>query len=367
MKKLMCKGLIAALCGSLTTVLGGEPSAPPPVVYVAPVRLAAEAAPKRYAGAVESIEHVDIMPRITGTLFKVNFREGSLVKKGDLLYVLEDTTYRAAVDGLKAQKEQLEAALKFADSEYQRNHRLVVSRAVAVSAYDKAVLEIDSAKAKIKEIEASLLNAENNLSYTRIYAPIDGRIGINIYPAGNLITPSAGKMTDIVMVAPIYVRFSISERVFRQDFGGLEGIRQRAAVRVRLADNSVYPEVAHITLIDNKISSSSNTITLRATFENKDHQLIPGSFVTVLLSAKADKPFISVMPSALIAESDGYYVYVVDKDNKAVRRKVRTGPTAGGYQIILDGLHENERVIVDGTHKVQPGMTVSPVDAPAMK
>jgi len=368
MKIRMTAKLLAGAGTSLLMLQAAEYAAPPPTVPVMPVRKVAEAAPKRYAGAVEAIEHVDIMPRVTGTLLKTCFQEGGMVKKGDLLYELEDTTYRAAVEALRAQKEQLEAALKFADSEFKRNHRLVASKAVAVSVYDKAVLDINQARARIKEIAASLLNAENNLSYTKIYAPLSGRIGTSVFPEGNLITPAGGKMTDIVMTSPIYVRFSISERVFRKDFGGMAGIRKRAAVRVRLADNTLHNETARITLIDNKVNSSTNTITVWATFPNRNLQLIPGSFVTVLLSARQEKNHVAVIPSALVAEPSGnYFVYVLDRENKAVRRAVKTGSVADGYQIVLAGLDGSERVIADGTHKVRPGMKVNPVNLPAAK
>lgn len=338
-----------------------EPVAPPPTVMVDSVKLVSEAAPKRYVGSVEAIKHVNIVPRVTGTLRKINFTEGAIVKADDLLYELEDTTYRAAVDGLKARKEQIEASLRYADNEYKRNSTLVQSNAVAVSSFDKARMEIDSAKANLKQLDASLTDAENTLSYTRIYAPITGRIGKSAFTEGNLITPQGGTLTDIEMIAPIYVRFSLSERIFRRDFGGMEHIRDRAVVRIRLADNAVYHEAAKITLIDNKVNSSTNTITLWATFENRDHELIPGSFVTVLVSAKEEKQLPAVMPSSLIMENDGYSVYVLVDGNKVEKRKVEVGSVSDGLQIVAKGLTGAERIVIDGTHKVEPGMTVNPV------
>lgn len=339
----------------------------PPTVVADTVKTVSEANPKRYVGVVEPIQHVDIMPRITGNLLKINFKEGEIIRKGTLLYELEDTTYRAAVDGLKAQKESLEAALKYAQKEFHRNNTLVRSKAVAVSAHDKSILDIDSAQANLKQVKASLMDAENTLSYTKIHAPITGRIGKSVFTEGNLITPTGGKLTDIEMIAPIYVRFSISERVFRRDFGGQDGIKRKAVVRIQLADNTIYKETAKVTLIDNKVSSSTNTITLWATFENKDHQLIPGSFVSVLVSAKADRKFCAIVPSALIMDNDGYQVYVLDKDNKATLRKVKTGGISNGKQIILEGLDGSERIIIEGTNKITPGMTVAPVSAEAVK
>ena len=187
------------------------------------------------------------MPRVTGTLLRAHFSEGAEVKAGALLYELEDTSYKAAVDALKAQKEQLEATLKFAEAEYNRSSTLLKSEAVSVSTHDKAVLEINAAKARLKELTAALVDAENTLSYTKIYAPLSGRIGKSAFTGGNLITPNGGKLNDIEMTAPIYVRFSLSERVFRRDFGGLKNIREKASVRIQLADGSLYPKSASVT------------------------------------------------------------------------------------------------------------------------
>ncbi len=365
--KVSLSGLAAIMLICCTAAADGETGTPPTVV-VDTVKRVKEAAPKRYVGSIEPIKHVDIMPRVTGTLQKIHFTEGAMVEAGTLLYELEDTTYRAAVDALRAQREQLQASLKYADSEFRRNSTLLKSNAVAVATYDKAQMEIDAAQANLKQIEASLLDAENTLSYTKIYAPISGRIGKSAFTEGNLITPQGGKLTDIEMIAPIHVRFSLSERVFRRDFGGMEGIRDRAVIRLELADGTLYGESAGVSLIDNKINASTNTITVWAAFQNHDKQLIPGGFVTVLASAKAEKEFLAVLPSALIAEGDGFCVYALDNKNRVIRKTVQTGGVAlGGLQIILEGLDGSERIIVDGTHKTRPGSTVTPVAVETVK
>ncbi len=347
--------------------LSAQMQGPPPAVVTDRVYQVTEEVPRRYVGAVESIEHVNIMPRITGNLLKIHFREGEIVEKGALLYELEDTAYRAAVDGLKAQREACQAALLYSEKEFKRNTDLLSSSAVSVSSHDKATLEINSARANLKQLDALLTDAENTLSYTKIYAPISGRIGKSMFTVGNLITPSGGKLTDIAMIAPIYVRFSISEKIFRRDFGGLEGIREKAVVRIRLADDTLYGETASIALIDNKINISTNTVTLWAVFENRDHQLIPGSFVSVMLSAGNRKQRCAVSPAALVLDNEGYMVYVLDSGNKVSGRRIKTGGIADGKQIVLEGLDGSERVITEGSNKVRPGMIVRPVPADRMK
>ncbi len=343
---------------------GAENGPPLPTVVVGKAVKSSGGAVRRYAGAVEAIRKVDVMPRVTGTLLKTHFEEGSLVNEGALLYELEDTTYRAAVEILKAQKEQQEATLRYAELQFQRSIALRASNAVAETSHDKATLDRDSARARLKEIAASLVDAENNLSYTRIHAPLAGRIGKSIFSEGNLISPQAGKLTDIVMTAPIHVRFSLSERIFRREFGGRDGIGKRALVRILLADNTLYAESARVSLVDNKINATSNSITLWAVFENKDQALNPGSFVTVLLSAGNEENALAIAPSALIPETDGSFsIYVLDAENRVSRRKVKTGDTVDGLQVIKEGIDGTERIILDGTHKTSPGGTVVPVAA----
>lgn len=328
-----------------------------PLVTVEKVTVTENEIPRKYAGKVESVESTDIMPRVTGTLLKTLFTEGSFVKKGTLLYELEDTTYAARVESLRAQKESLLAALVYADLEFKRSDKLRRSEAASKAAFDKASFEIKSAKARLKDIEASLKDAENTLSYTKIYAPIDGIIGKSIYSNGNLITPQIGKLTNITGIAPIYVRFSISEVVFRRDFGGLNGIKKNTHVKLLLADKKIAKESVSVAWVDNKIHTSTNTITLWAKFENKYNELIPGGFVTVLLYSKNVQKKPAIRPTALIVNRGSYSVYIIGKDGAVMERSVKIGRTTpDGFQIIDEGLSGDELIIVEGTHKVKPGM-----------
>ena len=306
------------------------------------------------------------MPRVSGNLLKSHFTEGSMVKAGDLLYELENTTYLAAVNVLKAQISAQEATLQFAKSEYERKFKLLQSNVVAAAAHEQALMEINVAQANLKRLKASLLDAENTLSYTRIYSPINGIIGKSRFTVGNLITPQAGIMVDIQQISPIYVKFSISERALRRDFGGLKNLKSRALVQVKLADGTIYKETAKVVLIDNKVNLQSNTITMWALFQNIDRELLPGSFVTVHLSAITPDPKarITIMPSALVMENDSCYVFVInEKNNIPQKRKVTPGNTVNGRQIILEGIAEGDLIVVDGTHKIKGSAPVIPVPA----
>lgn len=334
----------------------------PPSVYVGRAVLVERSPVRQYVGMVEAIQHVDVMPRVTGWLLKTSFSEGTLVKKGDLLFEFEDTTYQAAVETLEARAAALKATLAFAESELKRNRKLFEKNVITPSAFENYVMQEATARASLKEVEASLLDARNNLAYTRLFAPIDGRIGKATLTPGNLVTPQSGKLAEIDMVAPIYVRFSMSEKTFRSQFGGLEGIRQTAVVNIRLADGGAYGETAKVSLADSKISASANTITLWATFPNADGRLLPGSFVTVMLSVSDFKPLTGLSPAAVVTVKDGHLVYVVDETGKVSARSVTLGGQVDGMQLITEGIRPGERVVTGGTHKVQDGMSVTPVE-----
>ena len=342
-----------------------QPKMPAPTVVVEKAVPASAKAFHRYVGMVEAINSVQVMPRINGELRKIHFTEGSLVEAGQLLYEIEDTTYQAAVLGLEAQLEAQKATLAYAASEHIRKSKLLKSNAVSASVHDLAVMEINVAKANIKRLEAALIDAKNTLSYTRITSPISGRIGKSAVSVGNLLAPQMGTLTDVQQLAPIYVKFSISEKALRRDFGGIENIKKNARVRAVLADGKVSEETAPITLVDNKINQKSNTITMWATFQNRSLELLPGSFVTVqLFAADTADGQTTVLPSALIMENGKCFVWILNTQNNIpVRKEVKIGETVAGRLIILDGVKNGETVVVDGTHKIRANTPVVPVDA----
>ena len=342
-----------------------RPGMPAPTVVVEKAVPAVSKAFRRYVGMVEAINSVQIIPRINGELRKIHFTEGALVEAGQLLYEVEDTTYKAAVQGLEAQLEAQRATLAYATSEHARKSQLLKNNAVSASTHDLAVMEINVARANIKRLEAALIDAKNTFSYTRITSPISGRIGKSMVSVGNLLTPQMGALTDVQQLAPIYVKFSISEKALRRDFGGIENIKKNARVRAVLADGKVSEETAPIALVDNKINQKSNTITMWATFQNRSLELLPGSFVTVqLFAADTADGQTTVLPSALVMENGKYFVWILNTQNNIpVRKEVKIGETVAGRLIIIDGVKNGETVVVDGTHKIRANAPVIPVDA----
>jgi len=324
--------------------------------------------PRQYAGQFVPIEEVEIVPRVTGWIEKINFKEGDEVKEGDLLFEIEDTTYRAALATAEGALEQATAEQKNAQISFDRASDLFQRQAGSQADVDDAESRLAIAQATVKQAQAAQIDAENTLSYTKIKSPISGRIGKVTVTRGNLVTPTTGKLVDIKSYAPIYVRFAIGESVFNDTFGGESKIRDLAGIKIcpvgksrddyeAMAD---YPD-ATITLIDNKVDPSTNTVVIWATVENSDNRFIPGSYATVILAKKRDEPVVAILLSAVGTTSDGNFVYVVDKNNRVEKRFVKLGMVAGRYQVIDEGLAVGEKVIVEGTNKVEDGSLVKPI------
>ncbi len=334
----------------------------PPVVAVGKVVLVKGETARKHVGTVVPIEEVEVTARVSGTLEKRFFKEGDFVKKGQLLYQLEDVSYKAALDALKAARMKAEASMTLAESEYRRRSALFSNGVLTKTENDTVYCTYLTAKAALLELDAKIRDAENTYSYTKIKAAQDGMISRSRFSEGNLVSPASGSLATIKLMSPIYVRFNLSAKVFQRDFGGMSKIRDTADVSIKLSDGTQYGEHARVTLVDNKVNSSTDSITLWATFQNRDLALLPGAFVTVMVIPSEMKTACAVLPSALIMERDGsYVVYVCGKDNVIEARKVRLGSTTGdGLQIVLDGLKEGETVVTDGMHKVRPGVTCTP-------
>ena len=330
----------------------------PPVVSVATVKTVQASVEKTYIGHIISNQEVNIVPRVTGILKKIYFADGAVVKKGDLLVEIEDTTYLAKVKSCEAQLLRAKAHKEYASKEYERNKTLKDKDAVAVANFDSADRENKEADAEVLEAEAALLDARNDLSYTKIYAPLSGKIGKIQLDAGNLLKANVDTLYCITEISPVQVCFAVSERVFLHDLKGSEGFEKNAIVRVRLADGSIYPEKGTLLCVDNKVNTQTNTIRIWLVFENKDGKLISGGLATVLLSVKNPGNLCAVPQESIVTENIGTFVYVLDKDNMPVKRKVTLGSTAENYQEVTSGLYAGETVVVQGIHKIIPGKPV---------
>lgn len=345
----------------------GPQAQPAVVVAVEPSVGLTSLQPRQYAGRLVSIEEVDIVPRITGWIEKINFSEGDFVNEGDLLFEIEDTTYQSAYKTALASLDQAKAVQKNAQTSYKRAKELLERQAGSQADFDNAEQALAQADANVAMSEAKLTDAENTLSYTKIKSPISGRIGKVTVTRGNLVTPQTGKIVDVRQFSPIYVKFAIGASIFNGTFGGESKIRDLALVRVCPVGGSrtdakaieSYP-IATVDLIDNHVDSSTNTLFIWAKLENADGLFFPGSYATVMLSRKLERPYPAVLQSAIQNSLEGNYVWVV-KDGKAEQRYVQLGPISENYYVIESGVEIGEDVIVEGMNKVTPGAEITAV------
>ena len=358
LKKIIKNKLVLLATVSAISASAQMPQMPAPLVGAAKVEIMVERAVKSYVGNIMASEEVQLQARVAGILTSQNFIEGGMVKKGDLLMTIEDTTYKARVEQAKATVDQIEAELDFATSNYNRQKMLADKDTISRATLEEAIRLIALTKAKHDGAKATLVDAQNELSYTRIFAPIDGRIGKLRYTCGNFVNSASEPLATIVKVDPIYIRFYISERDFLNLFKTNEEMKESASMSITMANGEPFSGKGKILLVDNKVDERTGTIAIWATFENPQMKLIPGGYVTVLLSEKSDEQQVAVPLSAIMIDRIGSYVYVVNQENTAIRRDIVVDTVVGDKQLIKSGLEPGEIVVVSGNNKVVPGSKV---------
>ena len=352
--------LTAPLCGAAPKA--GAPQAPLAQVLVAPAREADEVDSRRYSGLVMSPAVVQLVPRVSGELLQIGFKDGDFVKKGQMLYKFDPVRYEAAVKSAEAKIAECNARLEYAQSSYQRNKELYSKQATSRDTMENTQSSLEAYKSALLAAEANLITAKDDLANTVIHAPMDGVIGVTKYTVGNYITPNSGVLCTINQIAPLRVRFAMSNRDFLNLFGSLDNLKKHAGISLRLANNALFDEAGKVELIDNEANRTTDTIQIYAIFPNTRHTLIPGSTVTVLLSRASGNKYPAVLPSAILHDAKTAYCYVMGPDNIPVRRDVVLGNDLGDLVLIKSGVKAGETVIVDGTHKIRPGVPVEPVE-----
>jgi membrane fusion protein (multidrug efflux system) len=335
------------------------------VVTVLAVTEAEVNPPTEHVGRVEAIQAVDLRARVQGYLEAVKFNEGSDVRAGDLLFTIEQAPYLASVNAARAKVASAQAALTNA-SQYLRRLQAVRSGGVSATDLEAAVSTELKAQALLQEAEASLEQAELDLGYTIIKAPISGRIGRTVFTKGNLVGPDSGALARIVQIDPIRVVYSVSENDYadvktsHQEMTP-EQLRQELVPRLKLSNGELYPGAGKLAFADNEVDADTGTIAVWAEFENPQAILLPGQYVTVLLSLSNPRRLPVVPQSAVQEDREGRYVFVVDGDNKVQQRRITTGAVVGVNWAVEAGLMAGETVIVQGVQKVRPGQVVETV------
>jgi membrane fusion protein, multidrug efflux system len=341
-------------------------ASPPPAVTVAPAVTRQVTETGEFIGRVTAIDKVDIVARVTGFIEERNFTEGQEVKKGDLLFKLEQATYKAVVEQQQATLAKAKATVVNAKLQLERGKELVRNNNISQSTLDQREADERTAQAAVLEAQAQLDQAEINLGYTEIRSPIDGRIGLATFTQGNLVQPSSGRLATIVSQDPIYVLFQPSERDvldYKRRLAQQPELRRNVTVHLKLPNGSDYPHPGQTNFLDVQVDPNTDTVTVRAQFPNPERLLIPGGIANVTTERGAPRPVLVIPQSAIQLDQAGLYVLVVDSAKKVEQRRITTGAEQGRDITVTSGLKEGELVIVQGIQKVRPGQVVAATEA----
>jgi multidrug efflux system membrane fusion protein len=321
-----------------------------------------------FSGRLEAVERVDVRSRVAGAVQAVHFREGALVKQGELLVTIDPDPYRAEVDRLQAQVVAAEARLAYTKGEVDRGQPLLDSRVVSTRDFDQRTNAYREADANLRAAKAALQAAQLNLGYTEVRAPVAGRVGRLEITVGNLVAagPGAPILTTLVSVNPIYASFNADEEVvtralnaFDRDAQGSAQIEQ-IPVQISTASQQGEPIQGRLQLIDNQVDARTGTVRVRAVFENPEGRLMPGQFVRLRMAGAKAAPLLAINERAIGTDQNKKFVIVVDQGNIAAYREVVLGAFVGGQRVITSGLAAGERIVVNGLQRVRPGALVAP-------
>jgi multidrug efflux system membrane fusion protein len=343
-------------------------AAPATPVTVATVQPKDVTSWQEFSGRLEAVDRVQVRPRVAGAIQAVHFREGALVKQGDLLVTIDPATYEAAVAQSQAQVAAAESRVDLTKLELDRGRRLSDGKTISQSDLDTRAGAYNEAQANLRAAQAALQTAQLNLDYTQVRAPISGRVGKAEVTAGNLVAAGSAspELTTLVSVDPVYASFSASEQVVTQALSQLsqgDGVVppvEQIPVQIGTANDSGTPIVGRLQLIDNEVDAASGTITVRAVFGNTGGRLIPGQFVRVRMGQPKAETKVMISERAIGTDQDKKFVFVVGTDNKVAYREIKLGDLNDGQRIVESGLASGDRIVTNGLQRVRPGALVDP-------
>ncbi|ONG52450.1 efflux transporter periplasmic adaptor subunit [Pseudoroseomonas deserti] len=347
------------------------PGGQPPAVGVAPVTRSPVTETNEFIGRIDAVQRVDLMPRLTAFLEKREFEEGTEVRQGDLLFRLERGPFEAQLQIARASAAEADAQLQNANITLARAQALLNTVAGQRSNVDTALAAQRSAQAQLLSSQASVRQAQINLDYTEIRAPIAGRIGRASVTQGNVVTPSSGALATIVSQDPMYVSFTVPMRTLVDvraryaERGGMAAVK----LRLRLPGGQTYGQTGTLNFVDIDVGRDTDSVLLRGTIPNPPTQggfreLTANQIVNVVVEAVEPVQALTITRAAVLSDARGDFVYVIGAENKAERRTVRMGRNSTPERAVIeDGLREGEQVVVDGLQRVRPGQPVNPAPA----
>lgn len=361
----LAAALVLAACGKSEDVAQQMPAAKVSVAEVIEQPLNEW---DEFTGRLEAPESVQIRPRVSGFIDKVSFAEGTLVKKGDLLFQIDPRPFQAEVKRLEAQLQQARANQARTASESRRGERLREGNAISAELADARKTAAQEAQAAVAGIQAELDNARLNLSFTRVTAPIDGRVSRAEVTAGNLVTASESLLTSVVSTDKVYAYFDADERAFLKytELARQSGqdSRGKSPVYLGLSNEDGNPHLGQLDFLDNQVNPRTGTIRGRAVFDNADGRFTPGLYARLKLVGSDTYDATLIQDVAVGTDLGKKFVLVLGADNSVAYRSVELGPKLEGLRIVRSGLSKGERIVVNGLQRAMPGSTVDPQAVP---
>ncbi|VVD77650.1 efflux RND transporter periplasmic adaptor subunit [Pandoraea commovens] len=367
-RKLLYSSLTAiALASAITVIvvsryealpvgLAHAADAPPPAaeVDVAAVVSRTITEWQSYSGRLEAVDRVDVRPQVAGTIVSVHFKDGALVKKGDVLFTIDPRPFAAEADRAAAQLAAAQARASYATTDAARADRLIADNAIAKRDYDEKQNAAKEALANVKAAKAAVEAAQVNLGYTQVTAPVTGRVSRAELTVGNVVSsgPNAPLLTTLVSVSPIYASFEVDEQTYLQYLG--RDRNSKVPVALGLANETGYSRKGVVTSVDNRLDTSSGTIRVRASIDNADGSLVPGLYARVKVGGGQAHAAILIDDAAVGTDQAKKFVLVIDANNKVQYREVTLGGLSDGLRIVISGLKPGERIVVNGLQRVRP-------------
>ena len=315
---------------------------------------------RSFIGKVTAYDRVDIKARVQGYLEQRAFKEGSTVKKGQLLFSIEKDQYQAALKEAEANLAKAEAEAINADIQLKRAQELIKTGDIAQSILDDRSASASAALATVKQARAAKENARLDLDYTEISAPFNGRIGLSTYDVGEYITPSSGILATIVSIDPTSVIFSISMKDLISMSAKSADKTPEIVATLTTTGGFPYKHKGKIDFIDNMLNMQTDTLKMRAKFPNPDSRLIDGELVNIKISTVSKYPTIVIPQVAVQMDQAGRYVMIVKEDNKIEMRRISVGEEIEKDIIVTEGLKVGEKIVIDGLQKIKQGSLVNP-------
>jgi RND family efflux transporter MFP subunit len=343
---------------------------PPPTVTLGAVEQREIVEYDEFTGRLDAVESVEIRPRVSGYLQEVRFQSGQLVKKGDVLFVIDPRTRKATLDRAEAELLRAQAQAEVAERDATRADQLLASKTISPEEADQRIWNGKQAKAALLSAQAARESARLDLEFCEVRSPIDGRVSRALVTVGNNVSGVDGfttLMTTVVSVDPIYAYSAVDEttllkfqRLLRDKKLATDA-QGRIAVEMRLGDETDFPHKGYLESLDNRLDPASGSIALRTVFPNADGKLMPGLYARVRIPGSALEPVLLISENAVGTDQNQKFVLTLATNGTVAYRPVQLGAVVEGKRVVRSGLKAGEEIVVNGLMRVRPGMPVTPV------